>query len=283
MDNWNLPSGYQHIHSGKVRDLYLTPQNTILMVASDRISAFDYVLPNLIPNKGKILTAISLFWFKKLSVPNHLITEEVPDSVSGRAVEVKRLKMLPIECVVREYLTGSAWLEYQASGKVSGIDLPAGLSNGSKLTNPIFTPATKAAVGEHDENIDFEKVIELIGLDLANKVRQSSIDIFNQASAILAQAGFTLIDTKFEFGLDEDGVLTLADEVLTPDSSRFCNTSEMDLNHLPISFDKQLVRNWLLANWNKDSGSPPPVIPVEIIELTANRYQEVLNRLTALT
>jgi phosphoribosylaminoimidazole-succinocarboxamide synthase len=283
VDNWNLPSGYQHIHSGKVRDLYLTPQNTILMVASDRISAFDYVLPNLIPNKGKILTAISLFWFKKLSVPNHLITEEVPDSVSGRAVEVKRLKMLPIECVVREYLTGSAWLEYQASGKVSGIDLPAGLSNGSKLTNPIFTPATKAAVGEHDENIDFEKVIELIGLDLANKVRQSSIDIFNQASAILAQAGFTLIDTKFEFGLDEDGVLTLADEVLTPDSSRFCNTSEMDLNHLPISFDKQLVRNWLLANWNKDSGSPPPVIPVEIIELTANRYQEVLNRLTALT
>lgn len=283
MDNWNLPSGYQHIHSGKVRDLYLTPQNTILMVASDRISAFDYVLPNLIPNKGKILTAISLFWFKKLSVPNHLITEEVPDSVSGRAVEVKRLKMLPIECVVREYLTGSAWLEYQASGKVSGIDLPAGLSNGSKLTNPIFTPATKAAVGEHDENIDFEKVIELIGLDLANKVRQSSIDIFNQASAILAQAGFTLIDTKFEFGLDEDGVLTLADEVLTPDSSRFCNTSEMDLNHLPISFDKQLVRNWLLANWNKDSGSPPPVIPAEIIELTANRYQEVLNRLTALT
>ena len=283
MDNWNLPSGYQHIHSGKVRDLYLTPQNTILMVASDRISAFDYVLPNLIPNKGKILTAISLFWFKKLSVPNHLITEEVPDSVSGRAVEVKRLKMLPIECVVREYLTGSAWLEYQASGKVSGIDLPAGLSNGSKLTNPIFTPATKAAVGEHDENIDFERVIELIGLDLANKVRQISIDIFNQASAILAQAGFTLIDTKFEFGLDEDGVLTLADEVLTPDSSRFCNTSEMDLNHLPISFDKQLVRNWLLANWNKDSGSPPPVIPAEIIELTANRYQEVLNRLTALT
>ncbi|MBM3691187.1 MAG: phosphoribosylaminoimidazolesuccinocarboxamide synthase [Actinobacteria bacterium] len=279
MANWNLPADYQHLHSGKVRDLYLTPKNTILLVASDRISAFDYVLPNLILNKGKILTAISLFWFNQLSVPNHVISNQVPNVVDGRAIEVMRLNMLPIECVVRKYLTGSAWLEYQKTGQVCGLKLPVGLSNGSKLAEPIFTPATKADLGKHDENIDFEKVVELIGSDLAKQVKNESIKIFNQASKLLERAGFTLIDTKFEFGLNDLGELVLADEVLTPDSSRICNAVEMKVGELPSSFDKQLVRNWLLANWEKDSGLPPPELPNNIIELTGNRYQEVLNRL----
>ena len=277
--NWELPAGYRHIHSGKVRDIYKTPTNTLLLVASDRISAFDHVLANTVPNKGKILTAISLFWFNKLTVPNHLISTDVPAAVAGRAIEVKNLTMIPIECVVRKYLTGSAWLEYQSSGSVCGIELPAGLVNGAELAEPIFTPATKAAVGEHDENISYEKVIEIVGSKLAQQLKDSSIEIFNQATKILAPAGFTLIDTKFEFGLDEAGNLMLADEVLTPDSSRYCNTSEMKPNELAPSFDKQLVRNWLLANWDKDSGIAPPKIPKEIIELTTARYQEVLDRL----
>jgi len=283
VNSWKLPAGYTHLHSGKVRDLYLTPNDTLLMVASDRISAFDYVLPNLVPNKGKILTAISLFWFSKLTVPNHLISVDVPSEVAGRAIEVKKLKMLQIEAVVRAYLTGTAWLEYQATGEVCGIQLPAGLTNGSKLAEPIFTPATKAELGEHDENISYAKVVELIGTELAEKLKSTSIDIFNQASEILNKAGFTLIDTKFEFGLDEKNQLTLADEALTPDSSRYCNTAEMKPNELAASFDKQLVRNWLLANWDKDSGAKPPELPVEILELTAKRYQEVLDRLTAIS
>ena len=281
--NWELPAGYQHIHSGKVRDIYLTPNHTLLLVVSDRISAFDHVLANTVPNKGKILTAISLFWFKNLNVTNHLISTQVPAGVAGRAIEVKNLTMIPIECVVRKYLTGSAWLEYQATGSVCGIALPAGLVNGAQLAEPIFTPATKAAVGEHDVNISYEKVIEIVGNKLAQQLRDTSIEIFNQATEILKPAGFTLIDTKFEFGVDADGVLTLADEALTPDSSRYCNTDEMQPNKLAPSFDKQLVRDWLLANWDKDSGIAPPKIPKEVIELTAARYQEVLDRLTAIS
>ena len=281
--NWDLPAGYQHIHSGKVRDIYLTPNHTLLLVASDRISAFDHVLANTVPNKGKILTAISLFWFKKLKVPNHLISTQVPAGVTGRAIEVKNLTMIPIECVVRKYLTGSAWLEYQATGSVCGIALPAGLVNGAELIEPIFTPATKAAVGQHDENISYEKVAEIVGNKLAQQLRDTSIDIFNQATHILKPAGFTLIDTKFEFGVDADGVLTLADEALTPDSSRYCNTDQMQPNKLAPSFDKQLVRNWLLENWDKDSGIAPPKIPKDIIELTSARYQEVLDRLMRLS
>jgi len=283
VNSWKLPAGYTHLHSGKVRDLYLTPNDTLLMVVSDRISAFDYVLPNLVPNKGKTLTAISLFWFNKLTVANHLISLDVPSEVAGRAIEVKKLKMLPIEAVVRAYLTGTAWLEYQATGEICGIKLPAGLTNGSKLAEPIFTPATKAELGEHDENISYAKVVELIGTELAEKLKSASIDIFNQATEILNKAGFTLIDTKFEFGLDDKNQLTLADEALTPDSSRYCNTLEMKPNELAPSFDKQLVRNWLLANWDKDGGTKPPELPAEILELTAKRYQEVLDRLTAIS
>jgi len=281
--NWELPAGYQHIHSGKVRDIYLTPNHTLLLVASDRISAFDHVLANTVPNKGKMLTAISLFWFKNLNVPNHLISTQVPAGVTGRAIEVKNLTMIPIECVVRKYLTGSAWLEYQATGSVCGIALPSGLVNGAQLAEPIFTPARKAAVGEHDENITYEKVIEIVGNKLAQKLRDTSFTIFKQATEILKPAGFTLIDTKFEFGVDAAGVLILADEALTPDSSRYCNTDEMQPNKLAPSFDKQLVRDWLLANWDKDSGIAPPKVPKEVIELTAARYQEVLDRLTAIS
>lgn len=283
MFDWKLPAGYRPVHSGKVRDLYATPNHTLLMVASDRISAFDHVLDNQIPNKGKILTQISLFWFNQLDLPNHLISTDVPEVVAGRAIEVKNLNMLPIECVVRRYLTGSAWLEYQATNSVCGIKLPSGLVNGSKLPEPIFTPATKAELGQHDQNISYAQMVEIIGENLAKQLKAASLKIFNQAEAILLKAGFTLIDTKFEFGLDELGQLTLADEVLTPDSSRYCNTAEMTPNQLAPSFDKQLVRNWLLENWDKDSDSPPPTLPKQIIELTATRYQEVLDRLTAIS
>lgn len=279
MGNWQLPKDFRHIHAGKVRDLYETATDTLLMVASDRISAFDFILPTIIPNKGKILTEISLFWFNRLAVPNHVISTTVPSEVAGRAIEVKKLSMLPIECVVRGYLTGSAWLQYQASQSVCGIKLPAGLVNGSKLAAPIYTPATKAQPGEHDENISFDQSVELLGKELAIKVMETSIAIFNQAQQILNSAGFTLIDTKFEFGLDAAGVLTLADEVLTPDSSRYCNTAELAPDKLAPAFDKQLVRNWLLENWDKDAGTPPPELPPQIIELTQARYQEVLDRL----
>ncbi|MFM1906125.1 MAG: hypothetical protein RIT32_921 [Actinomycetota bacterium] len=281
MFDWGLPSGYRHIHSGKVRDLFRTPNQTLLLVASDRISAFDHVLANNVPNKGKILTAISLFWFDRIDLPNQLISTQVPDSVAGRAIEVKKLSMIPVECVVRKYLTGSAWLAYQESGEVCGIKLPSGLTNGAELAEPIFTPATKAAMGEHDENISYEQLVEIIGSKLAQQLKDASISVFNQATKIAEKAGLTLIDTKFEIGLDESGVLTLADEVLTPDSSRYCNTDELSPGKLAPSFDKQLVRDWLLANWDKDSGIAPPKLPKEIVELTAKRYQEVLDRLTA--
>jgi phosphoribosylaminoimidazole-succinocarboxamide synthase len=215
-------------------------------------------------------------------VPNHVISTTVPSEVAGRAIEVKKLNMLPIECVVRGYLTGSAWLEYQVSQSVCGIKLPAGLINGSKLADPIYTPATKAPQGDHDENISFDQSVEILGEELATQVMETSISIFNQAQQILKGAGFTLIDTKFEFGLDADGVLTLADEALTPDSSRYCNTAEMTPNKLAPSFDKQLVRNWLLENWDKDAGTQPPELPTAIVKLTQARYEEVLDRLKQL-
>lgn len=282
MSNWQLPEDFRHRHSGKVRDLYETATDTLLMVASDRISAFDFILPTIIPNKGKILTEISLFWFNKLAVPNHLISTIVPSEVAGRAIEVKKLKMLPIECVVRGYLTGSAWLQYQVNQSVCGIKLPPGLVNGFKLAAPIYTPATKAQQGDHDENISFDQSVEILGIELATQVMETSISIFNQAQQILNSAGFTLIDTKFEFGLDDAGVLTLADEALTPDSSRYCNTAEMAPDKLAPSFDKQLVRNWLLENWDKDAGTQPPELPAAIVKLTQARYQEVLDRLRQL-
>ncbi len=281
---WQLPPTFKHLHSGKVRDLYQTPEGNLLMIASDRISAFDYVLSSKIPDKGKILTALSLWWFDQLTqiVPNHLISTDVPASVMGRAVIVEKLEMLPIECVVRGYLVGSGFQDYELTGSICGHKLPKGLQLASKLPTAIFTPATKAEMGEHDQNISMDEVINLIGTDLASKVEQISLEIYNKASQIALNKGVVLADTKFEFGLRSDGTLVLADEVLTPDSSRFWDPTKIELGSSPESFDKQFVRNWLLSKesgWQKDL-TPPPVLPDQIISQTAAKYQQAYRLLT---
>jgi len=271
--------GYRHLRSGKVRDLYtpLDGSNTLLIVASDRISAFDYILPTEIPNKGKILTALSQFWFHYLEeiVPNHIISEDVPDVVRGRAVIVKPLEMFGIECVARGYLTGSGWKEYQVSQSVCGIALPAGLQDGSKLPEPIFTPATKAELGDHDENIDFETAAKIVGAANAEKLRALTLELYSKAHDYAATRGIILADTKFEFGLDSEGRITLGDEALTPDSSRFWSKDEWLPGGAQASFDKQFVRDWLLASdW--DRASTPPELPVEVVEKTVERYTSAL-------
>jgi phosphoribosylaminoimidazole-succinocarboxamide synthase len=281
---WQLPPTFKHLHSGKVRDLYQTPEGNLLMIASDRISAFDYVLSSKIPDKGKILTALSLWWFDQLTqiVPNHLISTDVPASVMGRAVIVEKLEMLPIECVVRGYLVGSGFQDYELTGSICGHKLPKGLQLASKLPTAIFTPATKAEMGEHDQNISMDAVINLIGTDLASKVEQISLEIYNKASQIALNKGVVLADTKFEFGVRSDGTLVLADEVLTPDSSRFWDPTKIELGSSPESFDKQFVRNWLLSKesgWQKDL-TPPPVLPDQIISQTAAKYQQAYQLLT---
>ena len=285
--------GWQHVYSGKVRDLYEHPEHPALMlvVASDRVSAFDHVLEPGIPGKGALLTQLTRWWFAQLGagenpVPNHLATgadlPEVPAEFADRAMLVKRLEMHPIECVVRGYLTGSGWAEYRESGTVCGIPLPAGLNDGDKLPEPLYTPAFKAPLGEHDENISFERSVELVGASVATALRDASLAIFERASSIAASRGVLLADTKFEFGTDPaTGELTLADEVLTSDSSRYWDASlyaaggpsRLD------SFDKQIVRNWLAAHWDKLG--EPPALPAEIVERTVARYQELITRLTA--
>jgi phosphoribosylaminoimidazole-succinocarboxamide synthase len=284
LNPWQLPPTFKHLHSGKVRDLYQTPESNLLMIASDRISAFDYVLSSKIPDKGKILTALSLWWFDQLTqiVPNHLISTDVPASVTGRAVIVEKLEMLPIECVVRGYLVGSGFQDYELTGSICGHKLPKGLQLASKLPTAIFTPATKAEMGEHDQNISMDEVINLIGTDLASKVEQISLEIYNKASQIALNKGVVLADTKFEFGVRSDGTLVLADEVLTPDSSRFWDPRTIELGSSPDSFDKQFVRNWLLSKesgWQKDL-TPPPVLPDQIISQTAAKYQQAYQLLT---
>ena len=281
--------GWQHAYSGKVRDLYvptghdLAVAPRILVVASDRISAFDHVLEPEIPGKGELLTTLSNWWFAQLPVPNHLRlpdneTPSIPETVKARSMLVANLDMFPIECVVRGYLSGSGWLEYQQTQTVCGIELPAGLANGDRLPEPIYTPAYKAAVGEHDENIWFERTVELIGEDDARALRDLSLDIFARASGLAASRGVILADTKFEFGRDRDtGVITLADEVLTSDSSRYWDADAYARGERDNSFDKQIVRNWLSANWNK-SGTPP-ALPAEIVTQTADRYRELIERL----
>jgi phosphoribosylaminoimidazole-succinocarboxamide synthase len=284
LNPWQLPPTFKHLHSGKVRDLYQTPESNLLMIASDRISAFDYVLSSKIPDKGKILNALSLWWFDQLTqiVPNHLISTDVPASVTGRAVIVEKLEMLPIECVVRGYLVGSGFQDYELTGSICGHKLPKGLQLASKLPTAIFTPATKAEMGEHDQNISMDEVTNLIGTDLASKVEQISLEIYNQASQIALNKGVVLADTKFEFGVRSDGTLVLADEVLTPDSSRFWDPTKIELGSSPESFDKQFVRNWLLSKesgWQKDL-TPPPVLPDQIISQTAAKYQQAYQLLT---
>lgn len=278
--------GWQHVYSGKVRDLYEHPEHPALMlvVASDRVSAFDHVLEPGIPGKGALLTQLTRWWFDQLDVPNHLVAAgpEVPAEFADRAMLVKRLDMHPIECVVRGYLTGSGWAEYRESGTVCGIPLPAGLHDGDRLPEPLYTPAFKAPLGEHDENISFERSVEIVGLDVATALRDASLAIFERASSIAASRGVLLADTKFEFGTDPaTGELTLADEVLTSDSSRYWDAVLYEAGGPTRldSFDKQIVRNWLAAHWDKQG--EPPALPAEIVERTVARYQELITRLTA--
>ena len=277
------------IYSGKVRDLYAIDERRMLMIATDRLSAFDVVLAEPIPDKGKMLTAISSFWFDKLKdvIPNHL-TGEAPEAVvaaadlpqvAGRSVVVKRLRPVAVEAIVRGYLAGSGWKEYQRQGTVCGIALPAGLPEAAKLEQPIFTPSTKAALGEHDENISFAVLTEQIGAALAEQVRAASLALYSSASAYAASRGIIIADTKFEFGLDEHGALTLMDEALTPDSSRFWPAESYRTGISPPSYDKQFVRDWLESiGWNKQP--PAPALPVEVARKTAAKYEEALRRLT---
>lgn len=285
--NYELPEGYTHLYSGKVRDLYRTPENQLLFVASDRISAYDWVMPTEIPDKGKILTALSIWWFDQLKdiVPNHVISTDVPDSVAGRAMICKSLDMFPVECVARGYLTGSGLVEYKANQMVCGNLLPAGLVDGSKLPNPIFTPATKAELGEHDENVDFNHVVKTIGKEDATALRDLTIAIYERAEQIARQQNVILADTKFEFGRGMDGQILLADEVLTPDSSRYWPAEKWAPGGSQPSFDKQFLRDWLTSpssGWDRSGHTPPPALPPEVVISTHDKYVEAYERLTGL-
>lgn len=273
--------GWNHLRSGKVRDLYTNTNGELLIVASDRISAFDYILPTPIPGKGKLLTQLSLFWFEMFSdlVPNHLISTDVPSEVKDRAVIVKPLEMFPIECVARGYLTGSGWVEYQKTQSVTGIELPSGLLDGSKLPENIFTPATKAEMGDHDENISFARAATIVGEDDAKKLRELTLLLYSTAHDYAATRGIILADTKFEFGRDHEGKISLGDEALTPDSSRFWSADTWKPGGAQPSFDKQYVRDWLLASgW--DRKSPPPELPADVVEKTRERYEAAFTLLT---
>lgn len=281
--------GWRHIYSGKVRDLYEPaephPQGDVLLVvASDRISAYDWVLPTEIPGKGAILTAMTLWWLDQVQdiVPDHTIEAEVPQIVADRAVVCRKLDMFPVECVARGYLTGSGLVEYRAGQAVCGVELPAGLVDGSRLPAPIFTPATKAAVGDHDENVDFATVVSQIGVEDATALRDLTIKVYSRAHEIAASRGIILADTKFEFGRDAQGRIVLADEVLTPDSSRFWPADKWEPGRAQPSFDKQFVRDWLTSpesGWDRHSDTPPPALPEHIVEQTRQSYLEAYDRL----
>ncbi len=293
MPELNIPTapaipGATHLHSGKVRDLYELPSGDLLMVASDRISIFDFVLDTSIPDKGEILTRMSLWWFDQLAdlVPNHVISTDVPDVVRGRAVVCQRLEMYPVECVARGYLTGSGLLDYQASGAVCGIALPDGLVDGSRLPEPIFTPATKAELGEHDENVSYDAVAATVGEERAAELRDLTLRVYGRAEGIARERGIILADTKLEFGARPDGTTVLADEVLTPDSSRFWPAAEWEPGRAQPSYDKQIVRNWALSpesGWDRSSGEAPPPLPPEVVERTRSRYVEAYELLTGET
>ena len=273
--------GWNHLRTGKVRDLYTNESGEILLVASDRISAFDWVLPTTIPNKGAILTQLSLFWFELLAdiVPNHIISDDVPASVADRAVIVQPLEMFAIECVARGYLTGSGLAEYSQNQEVCGNALPAGLLDGSELPATIFTPATKAEIGDHDINIDFETAAKIVGADQAAELRDLTVKLYDTAAEFSKSRGILLADTKFEFGLNMAGEITLGDEALTPDSSRFWELDGWAPGKSQPSFDKQFVRDWLTSSgWDKKS--PPPALPEEIVEKTAARYADAFERIT---
>jgi len=273
--------GWRPLKSGKVRDLFINDRNEILLVASDRISAYDWIMPTTIPDKGKLLTQLSLFWFEKLSgiVPNHVLSTDVPDEVAGRAIICKSLEIFPVECVARGYLTGSGWSEYQSSRSVCGISLPDGLLDGSKLPESIFTPATKAEVGLHDENINFAQAEAILTRERARELRRLTLDLYSSAQEYARTRGIIIADTKFEFGVDDAGVITLADEALTPDSSRFWPAESWRPGGVQPSYDKQYLRDWLTSiGWDKQS--PPPPLPDEIVEKTRARYSEAYTALT---
>lgn len=272
-------AGWEHLRTGKVRDLYSNSSGELLMVASDRISAFDWVLPTVIPGKGAVLTQLSQFWFEKLQdiVPNHVVSTNVPDVVRGRAVIVKPLKMFPIECVARGYLTGSGWSEYKSSQSVCGIALPSGLLDGSQLPTNIFTPATKAEIGDHDININLEQALELV--PEAQALSDLTLQLYGAAADFAKNRGIILADTKFEFGTDAHGEIILGDEALTPDSSRFWDAATWQPGGTQPSFDKQYVRDYLVTSgWDRESA--PPQLPLEIVEKTAQRYRDAYLRLT---
>ena len=281
-------SSYQHLAGGKVRDLYVVDDDHLLLVASDRISAYDHVLDTPIPDKGRVLTAMSVFFFAELGGVNHLagdpLDERIPQELIGRALLVRRLEMVPIECVARGYLTGSGLADYRRTGAVCGVALPAGLGESSKLDAPIFTPAAKAAMGEHDENVDFDAVVDKVGEKLATELREKTLEIYDQAASFALDRGIILADTKFEFGLDPDGQLVLADEVLTPDSSRYWPAEGYAEGKVQPSFDKQYVRDWLTeeSGWDRRGDTPPPALPDDVVASTRLRYIEAYERISGL-
>jgi phosphoribosylaminoimidazole-succinocarboxamide synthase len=287
-------SDYQHLASGKVREIYSIDGDHLLFVASDRISAYDYVLDSLIPDKGRILTAMSVFFFdyisEQIQAPNHLAgppdDPRIPEEVLGRALVVRKLAMLPIECVARGYLTGSGLLDYQRDGTVCGIALPPGLVEASRFDHPLFTPATKAELGEHDENISFDRTIDIVGAARANQLRERTLQIYGQAADHALTKGIIIADTKFEFGVDADDNVVLADEVFTPDSSRYWPADTYREGEVQPSFDKQFVRNWLTgeeSGWDRYGSTPPPPLPDNIVEATRARYIEAYERISGLS
>lgn len=283
-------SDYQYVASGKVREIYRIDADHLLFVASNRISAFDFVLDSEIPDKGRILTAMSVFFFDLLDVPNHLAgppdDERIPAEVLGRALVVRRLDMLPVECVARGYLTGSGIIDYRATGAVCGIPLPDGLTEASKFDEPLFTPATKAELGDHDENISFERVVDMVGAERAAQLREATLDVYRRAADHALTKGIIIADTKFEFGTDDSGTLVLADEVFTPDSSRYWPADTYAEGEVQPSFDKQFVRNWLTgpdSGWDRHGEAPPPPLPPDIVAATRARYVEAYERISGLS
>ncbi|WP_375497830.1 phosphoribosylaminoimidazolesuccinocarboxamide synthase [uncultured Jatrophihabitans sp.] len=284
--------GLTHVHSGKVRDLYRTEDGRLIMVASDRMSAFDHILDNPIPDKGRILTAMSVWWFDRLAevAANHLHSWDdplIPVAWRGRAIVCEALQMIPVEAVARGYLTGSGLLDYRATGEVCGVPLPAGLVDGDRLPGPIFTPASKAELGAHDENVSYATVAAQVGETTAAELRDVTLRLYTTAADVARERGIILADTKFEFGrTDPDGPLVLGDEVLTPDSSRFWPAGEWEPGHAQASFDKQYVRDWLLSpesGWDRHGGTPPPPLPDDVVAATRARYVEAYERLTGLS
>ena len=275
----------RHLYSGKVRELYELPDGNLVLVATDRISAFDFVLPTPIPDKGRVLTQLSLWWFERMAdlVPNHVVSTDVPAELAGRAIVCQRLAMLPVECVARGYLTGSALAEYRATRTVCGLPLPAGLVDGSRLPTPLFTPATKASAGEHDENVTYEQVAATVGAALAEELRRLTLAVYARGHALAAERGVLVADTKLEFGTRADGTVVLADELLTPDSSRFWPADAWSPGQAQPSFDKQYVRDWLTSpasGWDRHSGQPPPPLPDEVVERTRAKYVEAYERIS---